>query len=244
MSFMGSNRRPASRPACGECASSGECFIGNLPEPARLRVIPLVSEQVFAKGDWLQRQGERARHVGVVKLGPTMLLRSGRDGPPCPLGLFGSGLLLGLCDLARQPNVLSCQAVSAGRACMLELELIQQHDLLNRTLLTQVMAAHMRSHARLAYWAQVVRVRSAPGRVAAALLELIDVQHSCQVRLPSYQNLADILGMRRETIVRALATLEKQYALVRHGRTYCEIDRDRLLASMDMDLTEEGGRTE
>src|SRR3989344_9324091 len=125
MSFMGSNRRPASRPACGECASSGECFIGNLPEPARLRAIPLVSEQVFAKGGWLQRPGERARHVGVAKLGTTRLLRSGRDGPPCPLGLFGSGLLLGLCDLARQPNVLSCQAVSAGRARMLGLEVTQ-----------------------------------------------------------------------------------------------------------------------
>jgi len=64
---------------------------------------------------------------------------------------------------------------------------------------------------------------------AAVLLLLGDASQAPVVQLPSHTALAELLGTRRESIARALRSLESEGGIRRHERKRCEVQRDRLL---------------
>ena len=66
-----------------------------------------------------------------------------------------------------------------------------------------VARSYVRSYERLADWAQAMRIRGVTDRLAATMLLLSKEQHSHLVRLPGHSVLADLLGITRESIVRA-----------------------------------------
>ncbi|WP_325342444.1 Crp/Fnr family transcriptional regulator [Xylophilus sp.] len=189
-----------------------------------------MAERAFRKGERLLLQGRVAPTFGVIKVGTVLGLRSGDDGVERPAGLLGRGQALDGTALLLQPAALSCQALSAGRVCEVDVAAATQLGLVDAAFLRDLLLAHAQAHARLADWTRVLGTRSVAGRLAGALLQLAGVQRSVLVRLPSHTVLAALLATTRETIARTLRQFEADQCLARRDRWHCEIDRERLLA--------------
>lgn len=226
---MTPDRAPSSK-GCPACACQAQCLLGCQREAVRQCWAPHVTERAFRKGDLLLQQGQTPPTFKVIKVGTTLALRSGDDGVERPVGMFGSGQLLGSTALLQQPAALSCQALTAGRVCEVTVAAVGQQGLVNTEFLRDLALAYVQTNARLADWARVARIRSVAGQLAGTLLQLASLQRSTLVRLPSHTVLAALLATTRETIARTLRQLDVQQCVVRRDRWHCEIHRARLTA--------------
>jgi CRP-like cAMP-binding protein len=198
-------------------------MIGCLPEAQRQRFGAVIHEKPFRKGEVLSAQGERAQAIRIVKTGTIMVGREGQDGKARPVAIFGRGEVAGKFGIFDQNNELSFVAASSGRYCEINNTHMKTGPYLAAELQDTVARAYVRSYERLADWAQVMRIRGVTDRLAATLLLLSKEQHSHLVRLPGHSVLADLLGITRESIVRALAHLQRQQCLVRHDATHYQV---------------------
>lgn len=211
------------RPSCASCMARAECVVGRLSVADRVACQALVREQPFSKGSLLEKEGEVATSLRIVKLGMTLQLRTGHDGHVRPVALLGAGQLLGKFGLMGQPNVLTCVATTSGRFCEIDLAALERSGLSTPAFQRQLSLSYVKAYSRLADWAQVMRIEGIQGRLVAALTLLARSQRSLLVRMPSQRVLSQLLGARRETIARALRTLEKSNTLVRRDRWHCEL---------------------
>lgn len=222
--------RPPARKGCPACACQAQCLLGRQREAVRERWAPHVAERPFRKGECLLREGEIGPTFKIIKVGTALALRGGPDGLEHPVGMFGSGQVLGTTALLLQPASLSCQALSSGRLCEVSVAAVGLQGLVNADFLHGLAMAYAQTNARLADWARIVRIRGVAGQLAGALLQLAALQRSTLVRLPSHTVLAGLLATTRETIARTLRQLDQQQCVVRHDRWHCEIRRAQLLA--------------
>lgn len=223
---------PAARSGgCTLCAGRQQCLVGRLGDSQRACWAPLVAERTVRKGELLLRQGQSAQQAfKIVKTGIVVMLCSGEDGVERPVALFGAGQPVGTTVLVQQPAPVSVRALTAGRICEIPVEAATRQGLLDREFLQGLAQSYVQTHARMAEWGRIVRIRGMAGQLAATLLQLASLQRSSLVRLPSHQVLADLLCTTRETIARTLGQLALRNALVRRDRWHCEIQREALAA--------------
>lgn len=217
---------------CDRCVCQRQCLLARLDRaPATAWRVP-VSETPFRKGEVLQRQGDGAHELRVVKVGLLLMQRGG----PCavgerPVGLAGCGQVLGLPALLALPAELSFVAVTPGRLCRVALAPPGQDGAgPPASVLHELAREQLHTGARLADWGHIARVRGVAAQLAGALLQLAALQRSTLVRLPSQAVLAALLATTRESVARALALLAREQALARRDRWHCEIERTQLAA--------------
>ena len=216
---------PASRSSqrCQVCAARRDCLIGQLPRPLLERLLPLVHERAFRKGELLQSEGQPPPVLRSIKLGSVMLTRAGPDGMPRPVALVGRGHLLGLAALLGEQTQVGAQAVSAGRCCEVAPEPLRQLFASDPALMADLHRHLLQTLARLADWGQVMRLRGLPRQLMAALMLMADEQGSRVVQLPSQVTLAALLATTRESVARALRQLDDSGHLRRIDRWHGEL---------------------
>lgn len=208
---------------CQLCAARRECLIGQLPRPHLERLLPLVHERAFRKGESLQSEGQAPNTLSSIKLGSVMLTRAGPDGVPRPVALVGRGHLLGLAALLGEQTQVGAQAVSAGRCCELAPKPLRQLLASDPALMADLHRHLLHVVARLADWGQVLRLRGLPRQLMGALMLMADEQGSRTVHLPSQVTLAALLATTRESVARALRQLDDSGQLRRIDRWHGEL---------------------
>lgn len=217
--------------ACRECFGRQDCLVGGQPLARREQWMRLVVERPVRKGEMLLQQGQVALSVRILKTGSAMLLRGGDTcGAEQPVAMLGAGQAIGITSLLSCPAPMSCRALAAGRVCEVQTADVSRLGLLDAEFLTTLAQGCARTNANLAEWARIARIRGVRGQLAAALLQLAQVQRSTLVRLPSQATLAALLSTTRETIARSLRQIAQHDGVVRRDRWHCEIRRDELIA--------------
>jgi CRP/FNR family transcriptional regulator, cyclic AMP receptor protein len=223
----GRSKRTTRQRNCGDCATRDRCLIGSLPQAAT-GLGPAVRERTFGKGEMLSRQGDKATHFRLVKLGTVFVCRGTATGAVRPVAIAGRGMVMGLCGYLRQPNQVSIVADTSGRCCELPLETIQSLASNDPNFRENLGKAYSDNFGLIARWAEAVGRRSVTAQVAASLQVLMDDQRSVNVIIPSHTALAQLLGTTRETVARSLAALEADGLLRRDGMRRCEVRPDAL----------------
>ena len=227
---------PSSEPdrkPCHECSSRLQCLIGRQSDAGRAPWAALVEERRFRKGDVLQRQGDTAQSVAVLKVGTALLQRTGVDGTPRPVAMAGCGQALGTGAVAGTPEDLTWVAVLEGRMCHVPATALLRAGGAGPEFLLSLLREEALARTRLADWSGLLRLRGVPAQLASALLQLAQLQRSTLVRLPTHTVLASLLATTRETVARSLAQLAQQGAVVRHDRWHCAIVRGPLVALLE-----------
>ncbi len=215
---------PADTPQrCQICAARAHCVVGLLPRAQQERLDPLIRERSFRKGEVLQTEAVVPTVVRTVKLGTLVLTRRGPDGQARPIALAGRGHLLGLWGLLDGQTQVGAQALSTGRVCELPATALRQTLEADHSLYTMVHTHMAQSFARLADWAQVMRLRGLPRQLVAALMLMARDQGTRTVHLPSQVALAALLSTSRETVARTLRQIEDDGYLQRIDRWHGEL---------------------
>jgi len=181
-----------------------------------------------AAGAVLHVAGEGVERVSFIKKGAVLITRSVDEErvEGTPWAIRRPGSFLGLEGLVGTQHLDSARALTDVTLCSATLEAIEAWLASRRTAARVVLDSALRSGTR----ERPLRGNAdgtAPRRAASWLLENADR------RLPgamSRRVMAGLLGMRPETLSRALRTLAQRGA-IRHGRSSIEIlDRGRLRA--------------
>ena len=179
-----------------------------------------------AAGAVLHVAGEGVERVSFIKKGAVLITRSVDEErvEGTPWAIRRPGSFLGLEGLVGTPHLDSARALTDVTLCSAALDAVEAWLASRRTAARVVLDSALRSGTR----ERPLRGNAdgtAPRRAASWLLENADR------RLPgamSRRVMAGLLGMRPETLSRALRTLAQRGA-IRHGRTNIEIlDRGRL----------------
>ncbi len=181
----------------------------------------------LAAGQPLFRQGDSLCRVFVLMSGAVQVSRLDRQGRARIVDLVLPGDVLGFDDFASGVYSGSAQALRDALVCAIEparWQSLRQRDLRLPALASlgasQVQRA-MRQNMRL-------RLGSA-ARLADWLLQLAARVESPNIELPlSYQDLAEYLDLRPETLSRALRELERRQCLRRAGGLRLELDPELL----------------
>lgn len=210
------------RDTCGECATRDRCIMGSLPQ-ADAGIGPVRRERPFQKGEVATREGELSRHVRIVKVGWVFLCRTRLDGSARPVAIAGRGAVLGSFGYFRQPNPVSAITGSSARVCEFATERIQSlasNDPGFRQRLEKVFCDGV---GLVVAWAEVTGHRTVMAQVAASVQLLAAQQRTTAVAIPSHTALASLLGTTRESVARALASLESAGYLLRKSHGRCEV---------------------
>lgn len=220
-----------SRSRCADCATRELCLIGSLPQ-AHAGIGPLVRERSFHAGEMLSREGDMASHFKIVKIGSIFLCRNSAGGPARPIAISGRGSTFGIFSYLSVPNQLSVVAGSSGRYCEIAADRVQSLARNDSAFRARLEKIYVDTVSVLANWAEAIGRSSVLARVAASLLLLADSQRSASITIPSHTALAKMLGTTRESVARALATLEASAGLLRKSPRRCEIFPESLRARL------------
>jgi CRP/FNR family transcriptional regulator, cyclic AMP receptor protein len=224
-----STRSSARAVNCQECAIRATCMLNRLGSEQRAGIEPQIRERIFHRGDVLVEEGEVAKFVRVLKLGIVFGYRGGLDGRSRPIGALKRGSPVGLFGTLELPSQASCIALNCVRVC--EVPVFDLHSMgsCGSSLLKEFGRTMAELFASLSAWSEAMRVPGVVKQLAYVLVLLADANKASVVQLPSHAALAELLGTRRESIARALGSLESEGCIRRHERKRCEVHRDRLL---------------
>ncbi len=218
---------------CLNCATLATCLLGKLSRLDLKTLQPLVRKGSFRRDEVLSVEAEVASSIKIVKIGMVFGYRLGRDGRMRPIGIAGRGAVFGLFSFLGQPNQATGIAASTGRVCEIPVAELKMQTAGIPLFGEHLLAAIMQSVSRIASWSEGMRVRGVVNQLAYAVLLLGEAQGNAVVGLPSHTALAELLGTSRETIVRALTTLESEGAIRRlEPKTY-QLFEGPLLARLE-----------
>lgn len=220
---------------CMECATLATCLLGKLSNPELEVLQPLVHKRSFRRGEVLSREAEVATSIKIIKLGMAFGYRLGRDGRMRPIGIAGRGAMFGIFAFYGQPNQAAAIAVSSGRICEILVVDLEKQTTDNPMLRELLLSMVVQSYGLVATWSEGMRMRGMVKQLAYAVLLMGEAQGHTVVELPTHTALAELLGTARETIVRALATLESQDAIRRIERRTYQLFEEPLLALLGGD---------
>lgn len=193
-----------------------------LSAPQLQDVAALLSEQSFARGQFLFHEGDEGRELYLVSAGRVRICKAGPDGRELTLRMFGPGDLFGeFAVLDGQPRSTSAVAMDPLEVLAMGRDdfwaLVETHTTLMRrlvALLVERTRYAAGSYGQLAFF-------EVADRLAALLLQL--TSHHPDPRAPlrlqlTQQELASFVSTTREQINRALRAFADQ-GLIRLERS-------------------------
>jgi len=214
---------------CEDCAIRASCTLNRLGNKERARLEPQIRERIFHRGDVLLEEGKIANYVRFVKLGTVFGYRQGLDGRSRPIGAVSRGGVLGIFSTFEMPSEATCVALTTVRACEVPVVDLREMCTCGSSLLVQISRCVTEAFAALTAWSEAMRLPGVANQLAYVLVLLADAGKASVVQLPSHAALAELLGTRRESIARALRSLESEGGIRRYERKRCEVYRNKLL---------------
>lgn len=169
------------------------------------------------------REGEVSRHVRIVKVGWVFLCRTRLDGAPRPVAIAGQGSVLGFFGQFGRPDAVSAITGSSCRVCEFATERMQSLARNDPSFRQRIDEVFCDTFDLLAAWAEATSHRTVMAQVAASVQLLAAQQRSMAIAIPSHIALANLLGTTRESVARALASLESAGYLVRKSSRRCDV---------------------
>jgi len=203
---VGDSAAPAPTP-CTACALRKACLVGRLPQSIH-ELGPLIREGRFRQGETLSREGDFSAHVRVVKAGMVLLCRRSSQGVSRPVAVARPSAVFGICSYLTQPNQVSVLAATSGRYCEIETARVLGLAKDDKAFRQQVGHCLVNAVSTLAQWAEAIGNRNVVTQVANVLRLLAASQGGTSVTLPSLTALGEMLGTTRESVARALTSLE------------------------------------
>lgn len=219
---VSSREHRGSHHKCAQCATRMHCFVGSVPKAVTV-IGPLVRERSCQQGEMIARQGERDSVFKVIKTGTVVVCRDDTGGVPRPVGFSTRGTAFGIISYMGQPNMLSVVALSSGRYCEVAADtvrLLERDDEAFRQRLGQVYMDNMRTAVR---WTAIVGRKGVVSQVAGVLELLAEQDCSTSISIPTHTAMAQLIGTTRESVARALTTLEKSGCLQKVSQRRCSI---------------------
>lgn len=196
------------------------------------RLVSAGQRRSYADGQMLQQQGDTARGFWAIVSGNVLIGRMAADGGMTSFAVLGEGDLFGelafFARIERQADAIAqgdCVVVwlSEARLTPLLAELPELSRMLLGSLARQLQLALTAIDER--------RLLTTPARLASLLLRM-DAGCSGQIA-SSQQNLADLLGLSRVSLVTALAQLARTGLVQRGYRRLTIRDRPGLARIVD-----------
>jgi CRP-like cAMP-binding protein len=225
----------------GEETECRRCRVGIASGVAERRQCPFVPRN-RAAGAVLHVAGEAVERVAFVKCGAVLVMRSVDEDQVegTPWAIRRAGSFLGLEGLVGTHHLDSARVLTDVTLCSATLDAVQAWLDTRRTAARVVLDSVLRSGG-LERPLRGNADGTAPRRAASWLVKNADSQFAGAL---SRQVMAGLLGMRPETLSRALRTLAERGA-IRHGRASIEIlDRARLRAIASGDRAARSRRTD
>jgi len=217
---------------CQDCAIRKLCVVGRLGTQKRAPIESQLRERIFHRGDVLVEESKYSSLVRIVKMGTVFAYRRGLDGRSRAIGVVSRGSALGTFGVFDMPNQATCVALTTVRVCEIPVVALRDTSTCSSRLLAYIAATLVETFAAAAAWSEAMRLPGVVNQLAYILVLLADANKASMVTLPSHSNLAELLGTRRESVARALGTLESEGGIRRHERKRCEIFRSKLLARL------------
>ncbi|MEO9601089.1 Crp/Fnr family transcriptional regulator [Parasphingorhabdus sp.] len=214
---------------------AGTGFIKGLPEQLRADLLARGQRRSFERGQIIQQRGDLAREFWYIERGSVQIGRYGIDGRLTLFSLIGAGDTFG--ELAFMGEFPRTVDAIAGTDCSLikigdgELQSLMESNPVMVRLLLKTMALTVQEAINLV---ESSRSLSVPQRLAQALLQLCGNQDNGAEVIAIQQDLADLLGVSRVSLGKALTKLQAA-GLIEPGYGFVTItDRaglKRMLAS-------------
>lgn len=210
---------------CLSCNLCSESFFCHLPKPAR-QAFQLIKFTIgYPPGATLFVEGQACRGIYILCKGRVKLSANSQDGRTLILKVAQAGDVLGLsATVSRIPYETTAET---GQCC--QVNFVKQDDFLkflsehgDACMRAAVVMSHECQHAY-----QQLRsftMSSSAQRVARLMLEWSQedsgsaIAHGIKVAL-SHEEIAQIIGMSRETVTRTLASFRERRIATLHGST-------------------------
>ena len=188
---------------------AGTGFVMALPERVRRDLLARGQTRSFARGQIIQQRGDAAREFWYIESGSVQIGRYGVDGRLTLFALIGAGDTFG--ELAFMGEFPRSVDAIAGTGCTLirigdsELQSLMDSDPAVTRLLLKTMALTVQEAFNLI---ESSRSLSVPQRLAQALLQLCGDQGDGTEIKVTQQDLADLVGVSRVSLGKAVRHLE------------------------------------
>lgn len=213
---------------CSVCLTFSRCIVGDVGPSAASKLKPHIVSMRFQRGDLLSEEGSTSDATRSIKLGSAFVMRRGTISELKPVAIIGRGApiaLLGFFGLRNQTTVIAAGPVLV---CDVPHKRLRECALAEPAIDRRLIELAARATGNIADWSAGVRETGAVNQLAHVLLLLQRSEGSAVVELPQHQDIAELLGARRETIARAFSTLEAEGALRRIGGRRYELATERL----------------
>lgn len=173
---------------------------------------------MVAVGELAEIQGSHGQTLAVVKVGLLKGLRRRPGDNAKTILLIGKGRLVGFTQPFEQPALLSLAAITPTRVCEVDMQAVRDLLMPHAHFQQALYKAVSDFFGNMADWSRLLREDSYLVKVCGAL-HLIGAEEGSQAfRIPSHTELANVLGVRRETIARHIAILISKGLLKKFDR--------------------------
>lgn len=187
-------------------------------------ILDLMREKTVAKGTVIFHQSDSEGGLYLILVGSVKISRTGRDGRDVTVAVLHEGNFFGEMSLLDgQPRSATATATESTELLVLDREHFQRYVLTQARIMTKL----LRELSKRLRAADQTIENLALGSVADRLVCLIghlgrhnpikDGTGTIE-RAPTHQELAEMVGSSRETVTRALATMEKEGLIAIHNK--------------------------
>tara|TARA_R110001599_G_scaffold183303_1_gene376478 strand:- start:7023 stop:7688 length:666 start_codon:yes stop_codon:yes gene_type:complete len=205
---------------------AGTGFVKALPENICSDLLARGQVRNFARGQIIQQRGDEAKEFWFIETGSVQVGRYGIDGRLTLFALIGAGDTFGeLAFMGEFPRTVDaiagsdCRLIRIGQS---ELQSLMDSDPAVIGLLLKTMALTVQESFNLIEYSRSLSVSQ---RLALALLQLCGDQEDGARIAVTQQELADLVGVSRVSLGKAVAKLE-QAGMIEPGYAWVMI-RDR-----------------
>ena len=192
---------------CSQCSTRARCLFSNLSREGHPEFWQSVRERIVEVGEVVERQGSCDQKVAVVKVGILKGIRHGPIGDKKPIFLIGKGRVVGFTQPFGQPSLYDLEVVTKTRLCEIDFQVVRHLAMHQEPFQLGLYERIAEFLGSMADWSHLLRHESFPARLCGALHLIAREEGSPSFRIPSHAVLADLLGTRRETVVRHMALL-------------------------------------
>lgn len=199
-------------------------------------VIEKATKKKFKKHKVVFDQNEQADHLYVVTSGRVRLYLISPNGDEKALAIIGKNGLVGECGFYDE-GVYSTSAITASEATLYQIHKEEFRNLLKQhfNLVEQAMFLSTRKYKLLCMQTLQLSYSKAMPRICASLIQLalnygttLDNQE-IQISITfTHQELANLIGTTRVTVVKTLRLLEDEHILLKRNRYYVIKDLEKL----------------
>lgn len=212
---------------------AGTGFISGLPDDVRQSLLACGQIRNFAKGQLIQQRGDHAHEFWYVQSGSVQIGRYSADGNLTLFALLGPGETFGelafLGEFGRTVDAIAGMETQLVRIGEAEFQKLIASDSGAARLLFRTMALTLQEVFDLL---EAGRNLSTDQKLAQALLRLCGEQEEEIIVPVTQQELADLVGVSRISVGKALSRLEAAGVLIRQYGEIAIPSKPQLIAEL------------